>query len=261
MADIELSFGAGVVDLAAVVWFFACWIGYTIVADHLSRDDDNVVAIQHRYRRRWMDLMLQREMRMGDVQIVATIIRSASLFASTSLFILAGLVTILGALDKAREVGSGLTFIVDAPRELWEIKVLLLILIFVYAFFKFAWAMRQINIALVVIGAAPLPGVDDGIDHGDYAERAARVLSRSVNTFNRGQRAYYFGLAALSWFIQALVLCRRLDLGGLGSVSPRVPVRGLARPFLRRCSGSRGCRRRRDRGRRGEIVTRLAWLP
>ena len=202
MADIELSFGAGVVDLAAVVWFFACWIGYTIVADHLSRDDDNVVAIQHRYRRRWMDLMLQREMRMGDVQIVATIIRSASLFASTSLFILAGLVTILGALDKAREVGSGLTFIVDAPRELWEIKVLLLILIFVYAFFKFAWAMRQINIALVVIGAAPLPGVDDGIDHGDYAERAARVLSRSVNTFNRGQRAYYFGLAALSWFIQ-----------------------------------------------------------
>ncbi len=202
MANIEIPFGAGVMDLAAVIWFFACWIGYTIVADHLSRDDDNVVAIQHRYRRHWMDLMLLRDMRMGDVQIVATIIRSASLFASTSLFIMAGLVTILGALDKAREVASGLTFAIDASRELWEIKVLLMILIFVYAFFKFAWAMRQNNIALVVIGAAPLPGVDDGIDHDDYAERAARVLTRSVNTFNRGQRAYYFGLAALSWFIQ-----------------------------------------------------------
>jgi uncharacterized membrane protein len=202
MSDVALPFGAGVMDLAAVLWFFACWVGYTYVADHLSRGDDNVVAIQHRYRRRWMELMLKRDMRMGDVQIVATIMRSSSLFASTTLFILAGLVTILGALDRARDVASSLSFAIDAPRELWEIKVLVLILIFVYAFFKFAWAMRQNNIALVVIGAAPLPGHDDGTDHGEFAERAARVLTRAVNTFNRGQRAYYFGLATLSWFIQ-----------------------------------------------------------
>ena len=36
----------------------------------------------------------------------------------------------------------------------------------------------------------------------DYAERAAQVLSRAGGTFNRGIRAYYFGLASLVWFVQ-----------------------------------------------------------
>jgi len=202
MTGLQLPFGAEIWDVIGVVWFFACWIGYTLIADHLGRGDGNVVTIQHRYRRRWMELMLRRDMRMPDIQIVVAVIRSASLFASTTLFILAGLVAVLGALDKAREVASALTFTVNASQELWEVKVLLLILIFVYAFFKFAWSLRQNNIGLLVIGAAPIAGKDDGIGHKAYAERCAQVMTRAVNTFNRGQRAYYFGLATLSWFVQ-----------------------------------------------------------
>lgn len=34
-----------------------------------------------------------------------------------------------------------------------------------------------------------------------FAARAARVLSLAANQFNLGLRAYYFGMAMLTWFI------------------------------------------------------------
>jgi uncharacterized membrane protein len=38
-------------------------------------------------------------------------------------------------------------------------------------------------------------------DSPRVAERLARIASSTARHFNRGIRAYYFGLAALSWFI------------------------------------------------------------
>ena len=35
-----------------------------------------------------------------------------------------------------------------------------------------------------------------------FARKIAAVSSSAGNEFNRGVRAYYFGVAALSWFIQ-----------------------------------------------------------
>ena len=78
-------------------------------------------------------------------------------------------------------------------------------MIFVFAFFKFTWSLRQFNYLLVLIGAAPL---FDRIAAGDgaaAARRAARMSDLAVNHFNVGIRAYYFGLAALAWFIHPLL--------------------------------------------------------
>ena len=95
-----------------------------------------------------MERMLERELRTSDVNILATLIRSNALFASTTIFILAGLMTILGGFGAAREAVSQLSFAVQASPELWELKGMVLLLIFVYAFFKFVWSMRQFNFAL-----------------------------------------------------------------------------------------------------------------
>jgi uncharacterized membrane protein len=45
-------------------------------------------------------------------------------------------------------------------------------------------------------------------DRADFAPRAAMMVTHGFASFNRGLRAYFFGLAALAWFIQpwALVL-------------------------------------------------------
>ncbi len=195
-------FGAAVADYIALVWFFVCWVGYTAFADRPNREAPNLVEALHRYRVRWMERMLERELRTGDVNILAALIRSNALFASTTIFILAGLMTLLGGFGAAREAVSELSFAVQVSPELWEMKGLVLLLIFVYAFFKFVWSMRQFNFALVLIGAAPMPEEVNAPDRPGFPERAARLVTRGVNTQNRGLRAYYFGLATLTWFIQ-----------------------------------------------------------
>ncbi len=198
-------FGAFVVDAVAFGCFLACWAGYTLYADHLRRDGRNLFTAMHEYRLRWMERMLERELRIVDVTILATQMRNVSLLASTSIIILGGLVALLGAIDTARSVMAEIPFAVQASAGMWELKALTLVGIFVYAFFKFAWSLRQFNYATVLIGAAPMPQEEHAPDRKGYAERAARIHTLAGHTFNRGLRAYYFGLATMSWFLHPVL--------------------------------------------------------
>ena len=193
-------------DLYAFLCFLICWIGYTWFADHIRRREGNIMVAMHDVRVVWMERMLKREIRIGDVSIVSTLARSGNLFVTTSVFILGGLVAIMGALDKARSLVGEFALVVQASREMWEIKILVLILIFVYAFFKFVWSVRQFNFSLMLLGAAPLHDELDAPDRETFPRRAARVISLAVDSFSRGVRAYYFGLAALGWFVHPWVL-------------------------------------------------------
>ncbi len=74
-------------------------------------------------------------------------------------------------------------------------------MVFIVAYFKFTWSLRQFNMLSLVVGAAPLPG--EGTE--EDARRFARINALSGDEFNRGIRAYYFGLAAVFWFIQPWV--------------------------------------------------------
>lgn len=193
-------------DIVAFIWMLACWTGYTYIADRNAINKREVAKVMYHHRLVWMRRMLQRENRMPDVNIVTAHIRSGTLLASTSILILAGTVAILGNIDRLRTVISELSFATEPRAEILEIKVFVLIAIFVYAFFKYAWCLRQFNYALVLVGAAPLPSDCDDKVVSDYPARAAQVLTRASNTFNRGLRAYYFGLASLTWFIQPWLL-------------------------------------------------------
>jgi len=171
-----------VLDLSALAWFLFCWIGYTWFADRRAHESLTLMSAMHEYRLRWMDQMLRREIRIVDSNIVATLARSVAFFASTTIFILAGLLAVLGAMDTAMDVVGELRYAVKSSREVWEIKLLGLLIVFVYAFFKFTWSMRHFNYLSVMIGAAPdsenLPAWTD-----NFAERAARVSTNATNTF------------------------------------------------------------------------------
>ena len=193
-------------DILAFAWFMSLWVGYTVIADRQEPNMRPASRVMHDFRVRWMQRMLERDNRMADINIVTAHMRGAMLFASISILILAGVMTILGYLGKAREVTSELSFAVSASQELWEIKTFVLMFIFVYAFFKYAWCLRQFNFTLIFIGAAPLPEEVNARERKDYPDRGARLMDRSIITFNRGLRAYYFGLALLAWFIGPLFL-------------------------------------------------------
>ncbi len=188
-------------DVAALAWLIVSWLGYTYIADSPQANTRPVARVLHEYRLTWMRRMLDRENRMADVQIVSAYGRTGSLFASTTILIIAGIITMFGSVDKARAVVSGLSFASSASRELWEIKVIVMLIIFVYGFFKFAWCIRQFNYALILIGAAPLPAECLPHDREAYPHRTATLISRGITTFNRGLRTYYFGLATLTWFL------------------------------------------------------------
>ncbi len=189
------------IDVGALVWFFAWWGGYTYYADHIKAEGPTLITVMRKHREAWMLRMLSRENRVVDSTIMATIMRSVGLFSSTTLIIMAGLLAILGAVDKAQMLVGTLPFTEVGSRMQWELKIILLLLIFIYAFFKFAWSLRQFNYAVVLIGAAPPPREVETKFAQAFARGAGRVISGAVSNFNRGVRAYYFGLAALSWFL------------------------------------------------------------
>jgi uncharacterized membrane protein len=188
----------------APAWFLAAWLGYTWFADR-DAGRPNLSRTMHIYRRLWLRRMLARDNRMVDMQILGNLMRSMSFFASTSMFIIAGLIAVLGARSEAMAVLAELPFALADQPALWDLKVLLLIVVFVYAFFKFTWAFRQYNYCLVLVGSVPNPGAIEPEDV-EIAERAATIASATGRHFNRGMRAYYFGLAALSWFVHPWLL-------------------------------------------------------
>ncbi|MGI9491542.1 MAG: DUF599 domain-containing protein, partial [Geminicoccaceae bacterium] len=186
-------------DLIAPLWFLSAWFAYTWYTDH-DKGVHNLTTAMHGYRLLWMKRMLEREVRMVDTQILGNLMRSMSFFASTTMFIIAGLVAVLGARNEAMAVLRELPFTVDTSVVIWDLKVLLLIAIFIYAFFKFTWAFRHYNYCLILIGAiANSDQLDDECEQ--IADRAARIANSTGRHFNRGIRAYYFGMAALSWFL------------------------------------------------------------
>jgi uncharacterized membrane protein len=182
-------------DVVSLVWFVLVWTGYTVYADRSARRTQSLRAVMHAYRLQWMQQMLVRDNRVADVNILRNLLGGVSFFASTTLLILAGVVTVLGSTDKAIELVRDLPFAARMTLVQWELKLLALAVIFVYAFFKFTWALRQFNYCSTLIGAAP-KGPDVA-----FARRAAEVATNASRDFNQGLRAYYFSLAALAWFV------------------------------------------------------------
>ncbi|TBU74113.1 DUF599 domain-containing protein [Phytopseudomonas daroniae] len=189
--------------LLAVLWFVICWGGYTRYAQVKGRTTPCLASVLHLYREDWMRRMLLRDNRIADANVIGNLERNASFFASSTLIILAGILTVLGASDRAVSLLADLPFVQVASRGMSEAKLLCLGVVFVYAFFTFSWCMRQYNFAAVLVGSAPMIGERHVTEQERkaFGERTARVISMAANQFNYGLRAYYFGMATLAWFI------------------------------------------------------------
>lgn len=193
------------IDLSAFVWFLACWIGYTLYSDYGAAKGNNLVGAMARQRRQWMRMMLGRDNRMVDLQIVRNLNRIAAFFASTSMLILAGLVTVLGSTDKAVRIVATVPLVSDLTLVQWEMRLVAMILIFVYAFFKFSWTIRQLSYVAIQIGAMP-PSTAVTEDCYRRADNIADIATLAAKHSNRGLRGYYFASALSTSFIHPAAL-------------------------------------------------------
>jgi uncharacterized membrane protein len=192
-------------DIAGLIVFALCWVGYATAVGRVKRfREASVIAAMDEHRRRWMRAMLDRDNRIADMAAIGNLMNSTSFLATTSIFILGGLVALLGAPDLGRRVVAALPYAMVPDEVVWELKIALLLLIFVNAFFELTWALRQFNYSSILVGGIPgQPATPETIAQ---AEVAARVLNRAARHFNTGLRSYYFGLAALAWIAHPLLL-------------------------------------------------------
>jgi uncharacterized membrane protein len=188
-------------DLLAFAWFLGAWIVYSAVIENTAKGHDGLNALMNGYRDAWMERMLERELRMVDAQVTAALQNGTAFFASTSLIAIGGALTLLRSSDTILPVMSVLPSGVVPSRELWDLKMMGLIVIFVYAFFKFAWSYRLFNYFAIMVGASPPPSEKDTPVAQAFALRASRLCADAGRHFNRGQRAFFFSLGYLGWFL------------------------------------------------------------
>ena len=194
------------VDLVALAWFIGAWAIYSAILSLTEKRRQGLNSEMNRYRDVWMFQMLGREMRMVDAQIVAALQNGTAFFASTSLIAIGGALTLLRSTDEILQVIAALPFGIRSTAMQWEAKTIGLAIIFVYAFFKFAWAYRLYNYVAILVGATP-PAKDKDLPEAKaHAERVGRLCEVAGRHFNRGQRAFFFALGYLGWFVSPYAL-------------------------------------------------------
>ncbi len=191
------------INTICLIWFAICWVGYTYYAKSRANKTACLASELHNYRELWMKRVMLREVRVGDASLVANLERNVSFLASTSILILAGLLTLFTVTDKITSLVGQIPMSFNTGYESAQLKILLLVIIFVYAFFTFTWSMRQYGFCSIVLGGAPMPDEEAVTDkeREDYAYYAARVIDLAGKSYNHGLRAYYFALSVLAWFI------------------------------------------------------------
>jgi uncharacterized membrane protein len=190
-------------DYGAFAFFIAAWLGYHIGIEMTGARRRSLNVRMNEHRRAWMEQMLVRDNRIVDANIMSSLQNGTAFFASTSLLAIGGVLTLLRSTEDVVSAMAEMPFGLTTTRLAWEVKVISLAMIFVYAFYKFAWSYRIFNYTAILVGAVPR------LDEGNRDEawgavyRAAAMSVVAGRHFNRGQRAFFFALAYLGWFVSA----------------------------------------------------------
>ncbi len=190
-------------NVIAPFWLLLCWVSYSRFAKTKAKQQSPSLSwVMRKHRVEWMQQMLRRDARVSDASLISNLERNVNFFASTTLLILAGLITALTTTDTTSTILESLPFAHTVSRVALEIKILLLISIFTYGFFTFTWSLRQYNFCSTLLGAAPMP--EDSITEelrDNYAIYMAKIMDHAAHSFNYGLRSYYFALSVLAWLV------------------------------------------------------------
>jgi uncharacterized membrane protein len=141
-------------DLAALVWFFAWWVGYTRFAKGTPARSEPAVGDGAVTGASGGVRMIERVLRHESTPaIIANLTTARRFFASST------------AADPRGHAGAPWHHGYKSPllctscvskgqtsELVWVLKILLLVAIFVYAFFKFTGRLRQFNMRRLLVG-------------------------------------------------------------------------------------------------------------
>ena len=190
-------------DLLGLGWLLLCWIGYAVFSRRRASRVYCISSVMHLYRKQWMQNMLRRDNRISDASLLNNLERNASFLASTSIFVIAGIMTGLASSEKLYTILPALPFASYSGVMSVQFKLLILLIVHIYSFFTFSWAMRQYGFCAVLLGAAPLDFDEgsQGEEGANYVRYMSKVIDRAGHSYNYGLRAFYFSLAILAWLL------------------------------------------------------------
>jgi uncharacterized membrane protein len=197
--------GFTIVDYLGLAFFALAWMAYWAAVELTPAGRRGLNPLMNEYRHRWMEQLVVRENRIVDTTILASLQNGTAFFASTSLIAVGGVLALFQSTDTVVGLFAELPFGLSTTRVAWEVKVMGLAVVFVYAFFKFAWSYRLFNYVAILVGSVPVLRDDNHEEALAAARRAAAMSVVAGKHFNRGQRAFFFALAYLGWFVSAYV--------------------------------------------------------
>ena len=194
-------FGFSNLDLIALAFFTLSWLGYHYVVEMGPYAARTLNMRMNLRRARWIRESAARDVRIVDTQVMGGLQNGTAFFASTSLLAIGGTLALLNATDRAVAIFSDLPFVPMTLRSVWELKIIGLVAIFGYAFFKFAWSYRLFNYCVILLGALPPFDSRDERAMAHAIHETTEMNIAAGRHFNRGQRAFFFALAYLGWFL------------------------------------------------------------
>jgi len=190
-------------EWASLAYLTLLWVGYARYARYRACQPDGKPSLSRslrRHREAWARRLLDREMRMTDASLLASQERVVGFFASTTLLLLAAVLTALTTSEQIAEITSHIPFTQEQSTGQIEAKLALLLLILIYAFFKVTWSLRQYGFAAVVMGSAPQPTEELSPEQVQaFVNNLAKLMDSAGHDNNSCLRAYYFALAVVCW--------------------------------------------------------------
>jgi uncharacterized membrane protein len=195
--DFMIEFGSlSGLDGAAVALLVAVWLALSWWIEHPSAKHPSVTMVMSEYRRQWMQVMIRREPRIFDAQIMSSLRQGTSFFASTCLLAVGGVLALIGNVDPLRGMADSID-VAQSSTVIWQIKLGLVLVLLSNAFLKFVWANRVFGYCSVMMAA--VPNDPDDPMAVPMAAKAGELNIRAAMNFNRGLRSMYFALGAVAW--------------------------------------------------------------
>ena len=192
-------------DALAVAWFAVTFIGYQNLSRFAWFEQRSIAGAVQRHRVAWMRNMALRENRMSDSMLMQQLGQGNAFFASTSAIAIGAIVSLLGAGDKMQAVIEKLPLVARTDGAIFDLRLLLLIGVFVYAFFKFAWGFRLSHYCGIMIGATPQASAENRAECEVHADAVSSLIGIAADHTNRGLRAFYYAIAAMTWIFHPVV--------------------------------------------------------
>lgn len=195
-------------DIFALSYMIVIWLCYARYAKYRAKHTNkpSLSRSLKSHREAWVHSILRREMRMTDSNLLGNQERVVGFFASTTLLLLAAVISALTSSELVRQLAAGFPYAVEQTDTIVQIKFFCLAVLLVLAFFNVTWSLRQYGFANVMMGSLPdhLEPLSDA-DRNRIVKQFTKLLDSAGHDNNNALRGYYFGIAMVFWLFHPIL--------------------------------------------------------